>query len=102
KQADEQFATLYGIARELVGVLDAAALLVWLESPTDWHHLKELAGDKTLIIASDAKEEVSGAAKAGLPVILVTESEAPIQERLGQVMLQCIAEEILSPGAGVV
>lgn len=102
KQADEHFATFYGVALQLAKVSEADALLVWTESAVDWGTLKTRADTTTLIVASDAEENVAGAVDVGLDVILIAESEVGIQERLGQVLLQCIADEILSPGASVI
>jgi len=37
-----------------------------LEGPTDWQHLKDLAGDEKLLIAADVAAQIEGAPELGL------------------------------------
>ncbi|MCA9263188.1 MAG: diadenylate cyclase [Planctomycetales bacterium] len=97
-----QFATFLGMATQLAEVTEADAILVWVEAPADWDKLKTRAGELTLIVASDDVENVRGAVDAGLDVVLLNETDTPVHERLGHVLLQCVADELLSAGAGVI
>ena len=55
-----------------------------------------------IIIAADEAEQIEGAAEAGLATVLLNMSEAPIYEKLTQALLECVADDILAPGASVV
>ena len=50
---NEQFSTIYDLAVQLSKAVDADALLVLVEAPTDWGHLKRRAGREKIIIAAD-------------------------------------------------
>ena len=101
-ELSEQFKTMFGLAVQLAKVTEADALLVWIEGPIDWDELRSRAGELTVVIAADEAEHVVGAVDQGMDVVLVDTTDAPVNERLSQALLESIAEEILSPGAGVI
>jgi DNA integrity scanning protein DisA with diadenylate cyclase activity len=103
KDLSEQFKTMFGLAVQLAKVTEADALLVWVESPIDWADLRGRAGEMTLVVASDQQSHLVGAIEYGLDVVLIESTmDAPVNERLSQALLESIAEEILSAGAGVI
>ena len=102
KRSTEQFATIVGLAVRLAKVTEADALLTWVTGPTDLEALKNRADDLTLLVVSDDQDVVQGAADAGLDVVFISETDLPVHEKLEQALLQSIADEILSPGAGVI
>jgi DNA integrity scanning protein DisA with diadenylate cyclase activity len=83
-------------------VTEADALVVLMEGPTEWEQLKQQAGNETIVIAADRKEQVAGAAEVGLDVVLLNMVDTPVYERLSHALLMSVAEEILSPGSGVI
>jgi DNA integrity scanning protein DisA with diadenylate cyclase activity len=93
---------VYGLAVQLSKVTEADALVVLLEGPTDWEQLKKRAGKETIVIAAHQEEQVTGATDVGLDVILLNMVDAPVYERLSHALLMSVADEILSPGSGVV
>lgn len=98
----EQYATIFNMAVQLATATDADALLVLLESPTNWDQLKKRAGAEKLLIAADREEQVAGAADFGLPSVLLDMSDSPVYEKLTQALLECVADDILAPGSQVV
>ena len=98
----EQLSTIYGLAVRLSKAVDADALLILLEGPTDWDQLKKLAGREKILIAADVPEQVEGAADIGLSTVVLDMAESPVYDKLTQALLQSVADEILAPGAVVI
>ena len=78
------------------------SLLLLLDGPTDWARLRTLANHERLLIAADREEDVVGAKEAGLPTVVLHMSDTPVYEKLTQALLECVADELLEPGASVV
>src|SRR5436305_1140558 len=78
----EQFESIFDLAVKLSRVHDADALMLLLEGPTDWKHLKELAGDEKLLIAADVAAQIEGAPELGLATVLLKMPDAPVYEKL--------------------
>jgi DNA integrity scanning protein DisA with diadenylate cyclase activity len=98
----DQLQTTFEAAAELSRAVDADALLLLLEGPTDWERLKMLAGEEKILVAADFAAQIEGAADAGLPTVLLKMPEAPVHEKLTQALLESVADDILAPGAQVV
>jgi diadenylate cyclase len=98
----DQFATMYDLAVTLSAAVDADALLLLLEAPTEWEELRRRAGNEKIVIGGEVAEQIVGAQEAGLATVVLDLADAPVYERLTQTLLKCVAEEILSPGAGVI
>ena len=99
---DEQFATIYELAVRLCESVDADALMVFLEAPTDWGELRNRAGDEKILVAADSSDQLEGADEAGLQTIVHEMHDVPVFEKLTQALLESVADEILSPGANVI
>jgi DNA integrity scanning protein DisA with diadenylate cyclase activity len=98
----EQFQSLFDLSAQLSRTVDADALLILLEGPTDWQRLKTLAGEEKILIAADFEPQIVGAADAGLATVLLKMPGAPVYEKLTQALLESVADDILAPGAQVV
>ena len=98
----DQLQTIFEAAAELSETVDADALLLLLEGPTDWDRLKALAGEEKIVIAADFAPQIEGAADAGLPIVLLKMPDAPVHEKLTQALLESVADDILAAGAQVV
>ena len=98
----EQLSTIYGLAVRLSKAVDADALLILLEGPTDWEQLKKLAGREKILIAADVREQVEGAVDVGLSTVVLDMADSPVYDKLTQALLQSVADEILAPGALVI
>ena len=98
----EQTATMFGLAVRLAKVREADALLIWTDQKHDWEQLKKIAGGMTFVVAADDEGCKTAAVDAGLDVVATTEEQVSVVEKLSRALLQCVAEELLSPGAGVV
>ncbi len=96
------FETIFDAAASLSRAVDADALLLLLEVPTDWDRLKTRAGEEKLLIAADFAAQVDGAADSGLPTVLLKMPEAPVHEKLTQALLECVADDLLPAEAQVV
>lgn len=98
----QQFSNIFNLAVSLAGVSEADALVVLLESPTEWEKLKENANGQRIIIAADTAEQMEGAAEQGLNTVALAMPESSVHERLTQALLECVADEYLAPGGKVV
>ncbi len=98
----EQIATMFGLGVRLGKLREADAILVWSDGDEDWEQLKRLAGDFTVLVASDLDANVSGAVDAGLDVLLLAPESHPTLEKLSQALLKAVSDDLLSPGAGVI
>jgi diadenylate cyclase len=99
---NKQFAKFFDLAVQLSQVVEADALLVVLDGPTDWAKLKEKSAGAKILVAADLEEELEGAADAGLGTVVVNMPTAPVFEKLTQALLESVADDILVPGAEVV
>ncbi len=102
RDLSDQFKTMFGLAVQLANVTEADALLVWVEAPINWEELRVRAKSMTVVVAADEQPHLAGAVEHGLDVVLVDIIDAPVNERLTQALLASIADEVLSPGAGVI
>lgn len=98
----EQFETVFEAAARLSQAVDADALLLLLEAPTDWERVKRMAGGEKILVAADFASQIDGAAEAGLATVHLKMPEAPVHEKLTQALLESVADDILAPGAQVV
>jgi DNA integrity scanning protein DisA with diadenylate cyclase activity len=99
---NRQFAEIYGIAVRLAETVEADALLVVLDGPTDWHKLKERTTKIKLLVSADHAEKLEGARQAGLETVIVNMPDAPVFDNLTQALLEAVADDILAAGAAVV
>ena len=98
----DQFQTIFEIAAKLSQAVDADALMLLVDGPTDWERLKKQAGDEKILIAADFPAQIEGAAEAGLATVVLKMPEAPVYEKLTQALLESVADDILAAGAQVV
>ncbi|MCH8045403.1 MAG: DNA integrity scanning protein DisA nucleotide-binding domain protein [Planctomycetes bacterium] len=98
----DQSKTLLTMAGRLAKSIEADALLVLLEGPTDWKQLRKAAGREKLLVAADSPEQIEGAQEAGLEVVVLDMAGSPVHERLTQALLEAVADDMLSAGAEVV
>ena len=61
---DKQFATIFELAVRLSAAVDADALMVMLDAPTDWNELQNRAGHEKILVAADSSEQLAGAQEA--------------------------------------
>ncbi len=97
-----QLHALCGLAAQAAHAQEADALLVILDGPTDWQRLRSATGEEKVVVSVDVAEEVDGAREAGLETVVIAMPDSPIYEKLTQSLLECVANEILEPGASVV
>jgi DNA integrity scanning protein DisA with diadenylate cyclase activity len=98
----DQFRDIVQLGAKLAPEVDADALMVLVDGPTEWPQLIALAGGVPLFVAADTKEAIDGCDEYGLRGVVLNLAEAPVYEKLTQALLECVAEEILAPGARVV
>ncbi len=98
----KQFATIFELAVKLAKLSEADALLVLLDGPTDWEKLKKMARGQKILLAGDVNELIDSAVEIGFSGVVLDMPEAPVYERLTQALLECVADELLIPGAKVI
>lgn len=97
----EDFERIFGAAVELSSAMQAHAILLLIDEPTQWQSLREHAGDLKVVVAADVAEQLEGAAEAGLSTVTLDMADSPVYDKLSQALLEAVADELLSPGARV-
>ena len=98
----DQFQTLFELAVRMAQATEAHSLMLLLEGPADWDRLKEVAAGQKILLAADSAQQLTGAAEAGLPSVLLNMPESPVNEKLTQALLESVADDLLPPGARVI
>jgi DNA integrity scanning protein DisA with diadenylate cyclase activity len=93
---------MFDQAVDLCQAVDADAIMLLVEAPSDWNRLKQLARNERLLIVADEASQVEGANDAQLPTVLLKMPDAPVYEKLTQALLESVADDVLAPGAKVV
>ena len=81
---------------------DAEAILILLESSTDWAQLKKKTSAFTLVIATNDEAIHESAVEAEIQAIRLEMPEATVQNQLTQAVLAGVAAEMIKPGSTVV
>ena len=90
-------------ANELAALNTADAVLFLMERPADWSKLREAVGKHPILLAGDSLETLAGASADEFKIIIVNKPpESPLFDRLTHAFLECVAKEIVSPGATIV
>jgi DNA integrity scanning protein DisA with diadenylate cyclase activity len=97
----DQFKSLFRWAVQMAKEGHADAILLLLDGPTDWEELKLATGQQSVIVVADRADLVPGAIEAGFPVVVLGMPGSPVYERLAQSLLECVADDLLAPGAAV-
>ncbi len=97
-----QLAAIYDLAVQLAESVKAQAILVLLDSPTEWEKLKARSPDTKVLVASDQPEDIAAAAQAGLGTVLLPGDDTPVFEKLTQSLLEAVGQEQLKSGSDVV
>lgn len=98
----DQLQAFCEIASRLARSTDADALLFLLEGPVDWQRLRKATGKHTVLLSADRGETLEGAGDAGFDTVLLNIPHSPVYEQLTQALLECVADDLLAPGACVV
>ena len=98
----DQLEAFCEIATRLVKREEADALLFLLEGSYDWDKLRRATGKLSVVLASDRPQHLVGAEDAGFDTVELNIPDSPVYERLTQALLESVADELLTPGAGVV
>ncbi len=81
---------------------DADAVLFLMEIPTVWEKLQKKCAKTKLIVASTKEQMLAEAAELDIHTILLEIPEATVHDRLTQAVLECVAKELVRPGATIV
>ena len=98
----EQVETLCELGLRMAKKIEADALLLLLEGPVDWAQLRKLTDKVRVLIAVEQEEHAHGAAEMGFHCVVLEMPGAPVYEKLTQSLLEAVADDFLTPGAGVV
>lgn len=101
----EQFELFFETAARMVREVEADAVLLLLEGPADWPRLRKLAerhlGQVKLVVANTSADHFEGLEDAALARVLIDMPDAPVYDKLGQALLEGVADDVLAPGARV-
>lgn len=98
----QQFIEFFRLATRLVEIAEADAVLVYVESVSEWDKIAELAAGQKTIIAADSEQMLAGLDDYLLHGVVVELGESPILEKLMHALVECVANDLLSTGAKVV
>ena len=99
-----EFASVIESAGELACAVKADAILVLLDSATDWERLRELVPSeiKRILVAADRIEDLAEADKFGLIPLVLNKEDSPLLERLQHALLEAVADELLANHCDVI
>ncbi len=97
-----QLAQVLEAAARLCEATSSEAVLLMVEQRFDWEQVRQLTGTVPVLVAADDDAELAGTAEHGLKKILLDVTGLPVQERLAQALLECVADEMIAPEAQVV
>ena len=80
----------------------ADAVLLLIDRKLDWEQLRQATKGIPVLVAADDQDDLDGVASAGLQSVLLDVAGLPVQERLTQALLECVAAELIAPEANVV
>ena len=97
-----QLEQLLDTASRLVAATDAEAILMLVEQPLDWARVRQVAGTAAVLVAADDAAYLEAAGDHGLQKVTLDVVGLPVQERIAQALLECVAAEQIAPEARVV
>ena len=80
----------------------ADALLLVLDSKTDWAALRKAGRHNLILCVAQDPKHLEGAQEHGLTPVLLDADEIPVQELMETALLECVANDILEAGSQVV
>ena len=99
----EQFKQLLEVAAHTSDELDASAIIILVNTSIDWARLRKLLPEHNVILAANRAQILHGAVDHGFHTVTITsESDATVTDRLGNAILESIADDFLPPGTRVV
>ena len=99
---NRQFGRFLDMGIQIAEAVEADAILVVLDGPTEWQRLCERVTHIKVLVSADHVDKLEGAAAAGLQTVVVTMPDAAVFEKLTQALLEAVADDILMPGAAVI
>jgi len=99
-----EFASVIESAGGLACAVKADAILILLDSATDWERLRELvpAEIKRILVAADRVADLVDADKFGLIPLVLDKEDSPLLERLQHALLEAVADELLANHCDVI
>src|SRR5262245_52365282 len=98
----EHFPPIFDVASRLAADIEAEALLVIVEGNVNWQQVKQHAPGQNIVVVAETPEQVEKAHQAELPTVVLDMADAPVYEKVAQALLECVARELLAPGARVI
>lgn len=98
----DQLEAFCEIAMRLAKSEEADALLFLIEDSIDWEKLRAATGKTHVVLASDRPKHLAKADDFGFDTIELNIPDSPVYERLTQALLEGVADDLLTPGAGIV
>ncbi|MFM8635043.1 MAG: DNA integrity scanning protein DisA nucleotide-binding domain protein [Planctomycetia bacterium] len=97
-----QLEHLLQAAVQLRAAAGADALMLLADRPLDWEQIRGVIGDVPTLVAGDDEGDLAGAASHGFTEVLLDIGDLPVHERLAQALLECVADEKITPDAQIV
>ncbi len=96
------FAELFDAALRLVPAVNAQAILILVETPSDWEEIAEKAKKVPVVMVADTLDLLEGAEEAGLSAVAIDMPKSSVHDKLSQGLLEAAAADILHTGSDVV
>ena len=95
----KDFAAVVDSAIKLAKSSEADAIMLLIDEATEWAKLKKKTRNHLLIVASNRHDILEKAQELEIETVPLELEAAPIHDRLGQAILDSVADEIVPPGS---
>ena len=95
----KDFAAVVDSAIRLAKSSEADAIMLLTDEATEWAKLKKKTSNHLLLVASNHHEILEKAQELDIETIPLDLEAAPVNDRLGQAILDSVADEIVPPGS---
>jgi diadenylate cyclase len=102
KRTTNHVSLLFDLALRWSQEVEADAILIWATERIDPQFIEKKGNTPQILLATTDMANVQDAVEAGLDAVVIETHEESVLEQIGQALLECIADDLLSPRAGVV
>ncbi len=102
KRTPNHVSVLFKMALQCCKEFEAEAILIWATERIDPTSIKRTPDGPQILLATNDLDFVKEGVEAGLDIVVIETQEISILEQIGQALLECIADDLLSPRARVV
>lgn len=102
KRTTNHVQLLFDLAVRWSQEYEADAIVIWATEHIDAQFMQKTGSTPQILLATTDVAHIQDAIDAGLDAVVIETQEESVLEQIGQALLECIADDLLSPRAGVV